>query len=139
VEYVHSRVDASFLAPDPYGNIVDLKGEAFPATPEWQIMGNADYSVPVTDALSAFVGGGVTYQSSTNAAFGLAPALQMDAYALVDLRAGVETPDGHWRIELWGKNVTNQYYAVNIAHVSDTIATTTGMPATYGVTLSSRF
>jgi iron complex outermembrane receptor protein len=137
--YDHSRVDDSFLAPDLYGKIVDLKGEAFPATPEWQIIGNADYSVPVSGTLSAFLGGGVTYRSSTNAAFGLAPALNVDAYALVDFRAGVETLDGRWRVQVWGKNVTNQYYAVNVAHVSDTIATTTGMPATYGVTLSSRF
>jgi iron complex outermembrane receptor protein len=139
VEYVHSQVDGSFLAPDPYGAIVDLKGEPFPATPEWQVIGNANYTYPVSSAWSAFFGGGVTYQSSTNAAFGLAPALRMNAYALVDLRAGVETPDGRWRLQFWGKNVTNQYYAVNIAHVSDTIATTTGMAATYGVTLSSRF
>ena len=139
VSYVHSRVDGSFLAPDPFGHIVDLKGEAFPATPEWQIIGDADYSFPVSGTLAAFVGGGVTYRSSTNAAFGLAPALDIDAYALVDLRAGVETLDGRWRVQVWGKNVSNRYYAVNIAHVSDTIGVTTGMPATYGVTLSSRF
>ena len=93
----------------------------------------------MSGALSAFVGAGVTYRSSTNAAFGLAPALNIDAYALVNLRAGVETLDGRWRVQVWGKNVANRYYAVNIAHVSDTLATTTGMPATYGVTLSSRF
>jgi outer membrane receptor protein involved in Fe transport len=137
--YVHSRVDESFLAPDPYGNIVNLKGEAFPATPNWQFISNAEYNFPVTDELSAFLGGGVAYRSSTNAAFGLAPALNIDGYALVDLRAGVEPQDGRWRLEFWGKNVTNQYYAVNVAHVSDTIGTTTGLPATYGVTLSSRF
>ena len=139
VTYVDSRVDGHFIAPDPFAVPLDLKGEAFPSTPKWQAVSDVDYDFPVSASLSAFLGGSLTYRSSTNAAFGDSAQFKIDSYALLDLRAGVESPDGKWRLQVWGKNVTNKYYLVNISHVTDAIAALAGRPASYGVTLSTRF
>jgi iron complex outermembrane recepter protein len=49
------------------------------------------------------------------------------------------TQDGHWRTELWGKNVTNTYYWNTADYEFDPAVRYTGMPATYGITLSYRY
>ena len=63
----------------------------------------------------------------------------MPSYATVDLQAGVETSDNQWRAFMWGKNVTNQFYLINVIEAEDAITRYVGMPATFGVTVSYRF
>ena len=58
---------------------------------------------------------------------------------LLDLRGGVELHDGRWRLEVWGRNVTNQFYLNGATHSSDYVLRYTGFPVTYGATLSCRF
>ena len=45
-------------------------------------------------------------------------------YTLLDLRAGVVTSDNRWRLTLWGRNVTDEFYLQN--------ASTTVMPYVRG-------
>ena len=139
VTYVDSRVDGDFVTADGLGNPVDIKGEAFPYSPKWNLTGDAEYTIPVSSSWSTFLGGDVSYRSSSYAAFGENQEFKIDKYALVDLRAGIETPDGKYRLQVWGRNVFNQYYWNQVGHPVDTIVRLTGMPATYGITLSSRF
>lgn len=47
--------------------------------------------------------------------------------------------DGRWSGQVWGRNVTNEYYYNNVTHLTDYIAKIAGMPATYGVTISFRY
>lgn len=137
VTYVDSRVDSHFLTPDPFGGIPDIKGEAFPSTPKWQALADAEYGFQLSDELRAFVGGGLRYRSSTYAAVGLSPSFRIDSYALLDLRAGVEK--GPVRLEVFGRNVTDKRYVTQATHIIDTVTQFTGMPATYGVTVSYRY
>jgi outer membrane receptor protein involved in Fe transport len=137
--YIDSRVDDSIIAPDPFGNSIDLKGEAFPNAPKWQFISDAEYEFAVSGGLSMFVGGDAKYRTSTNAAFGDRVETEIPAYALVDLRGGIQRKDGVWRVELWGRNVFNRYYLLNVSHVTDSVARTTGLPATYGITVFARF
>jgi len=139
VSYIDSRVDDSIIAPDPFGRSIDLKGEPFPNAPKWQFLGDAEYELPVSGELSMFLGGDAKYRTSTNAAFGDRVETRIPAYSLVDLRAGIQRKDGVWRVQLWGRNVFDRYYLLNVSHVTDTVARTTGMPATYGITISARF
>jgi outer membrane receptor protein involved in Fe transport len=57
---------------------------------------------------------------------------------LLDLRAGLELSNGHYRGGVWGKNVTNGYYWTNVFANGDAIARFVGQPATYGVSFSAR-
>jgi hypothetical protein len=50
----------------------------------------------------------------------------------------IEAENGSWRVALWGRNVTNKFYVINVAHVIDDVANTAGMPVTYGVSFSYR-
>jgi outer membrane receptor protein involved in Fe transport len=137
--YVDSRVDRSFISEDPYGRVIDIKGEASPDTPRWQFIGDTEYVQPITDRCNAFFGGSLSHRTASFAAFGNNADFDMHGYLLVDLRAGVESPDGKWRAQLWGRNVLNQYYRLNVSRFVDTVASTTGMPATFGVSFRARF
>lgn len=63
--------------------------------------------------------------------------LAVPGYALVDLRAGIM--NGPWMVQLWGRNVFNKWYWTAADHVNDVLLHYTGLPATYGVTVSYRF
>ncbi len=159
VSYTESRVDGcSGAGPncinghyfnfDPFSQFVDLTGEAFPADPKWQGNVDAEYDWHAFDNWNAFFGGDVTARSSTNGFFfNRAPfpaqnkqpprVLNIPGYGLVDLRAGIQNDD--WRIQFWGRNIFDKYYWSTAAHVNDVLVHYTGMPATYGVTVSWRF
>jgi outer membrane receptor protein involved in Fe transport len=63
--------------------------------------------------------------------------LNIPGYTLVDLRLGVTK--GAWQVQVWGHNVGNTYYWTAADHVNDVLLRYTGMPTTYGVTLSYRY
>ncbi|RXR29517.1 TonB-dependent receptor [Sphingobium fluviale] len=133
--YLKTQVENSLLTQDTLGNPIDVKGEALPNTPKWQLTGDAEYSFPLGSSLDAYVGGSVSYRSSAFANFGEQPDLLIDKYALVGLRAGLTDADNRWRVQIWGQNITNKYYSTNIGRQVDTLTRFAGMPATYGVTL----
>lgn len=137
--YVHSEVTSEFFSQDAFGIDANFKGEPFPNAPEFQLSADASYQWPVGDGLEAFVGVGLNYQDSTNSEFGQSPELDIDDYTLVDLRGGVESIDGRWRVTGWVRNVGNEYYWTFASKTNDTFIRYTGRPKTYGVTLTWRF
>ena len=88
---------------------------------------------------SAFVGGNVSHQSKTNGAFGQIPIYDIKAYTLVDLRAGVESASGSYRLSIWGTNVFDTYYWQTASRNFDSDIHNAGQPARYGITFSYRY
>jgi outer membrane receptor protein involved in Fe transport len=149
--YLDSVVTSDFFDYGPYplgaNDLINFKGESFPYTPKWSLQYGARYDWELGGGgYTAFVAADGSYQSRTSTAFGSseaiadnAPPLEDKAYALLNLSAGVESPEGHWKAVIWGKNVTDTYYWNSAYYVSDTVARLAGMPATYGFTLSYRY
>jgi iron complex outermembrane recepter protein len=137
--YIDPTVGKSYMGYDPFGNLLNFKGEQLPNAPRAQISGDAEYDFPVVSGLDGFVGTSVSYRGSTYAAFGDNPQFHIPDYTLLDFRAGVQSNDGHWRAEVFGKNVTNAYYLTNIFHAIDTLNRYAGLPTTYGVTLHYKY
>jgi iron complex outermembrane receptor protein len=137
--YVDSKVNSSFITSDPFGESVDIRGEPFPNTPKAQFIGDVAYDFPLSDNLVGYVGIDGRYRSSTVAAFGGAEFFDIPAYGLLDVRAGVQAPDRRWYAQLWGRNVTDRFYLLNVSHISDTVAREAGMPATFGITVGYRY
>lgn len=151
--YLKSRVDqnpAGAFDYGPYstgpGDTLNLVGTPFPFTPEWSVQGGARYEREVGRNLRAYISADASYQTGTNGAFGYrqasadhAPPLLIKAYGLLNLAAGLESEDKHWRFEVWGKNVTNTYYWTSVYYEADTVVRDAGLPATYGLTLSYRY
>ena len=136
--YVDSEIRNGFTNFDPFGVLRNFGGEPFPLTSKFQGYADIAYDLPVSGNLNAFVGANLNYQSRTNGGLGQLDVLKIDAYALLDLRAGFAAPDGSWRFTIWGRNVTNRYYWTLAEHIADTTVRYTGKPATYGATLSLR-
>jgi outer membrane receptor protein involved in Fe transport len=147
--FVHAEIK-QFVGINAVGVAGDFAGTRIPFAPKWQLRADLDYEFWRTNRINAFVGGGASYSSSTIAVVGgdrtptaftsgvsNSPYV-IDAYTLVNLRAGLEGSDHKWRMELWGKNVFNKYYWTNISSATDTLSRYTGMPATYGVTVTFR-
>ncbi len=137
--YLDTEVTKSFLNYTAFGAQADFKGRRFPFTPKWQINADAEYDWPVSANTEAFVGANYTYRSSTNGDFVTDPRLSIDSYGLLDLRAGLQDAGGDWRISLYGRNVTNEYYYQTAVRRGDAIVRYTGMPVTYGITASIKF
>ncbi|MCZ4344351.1 TonB-dependent receptor [Sphingomonadaceae bacterium G21617-S1] len=146
--YVDTRIDRNPINPTgPYGTPSDFVGQRFPYTPRWQGSLDAQYRFPAFADLYAFLGGTITARSSTTGALlsgdpavaALEAGLKIDGYALVDLRAGIEASDERWRLELWGRNITNKFYVNGVTRNADFTTRFAGMPATYGLTVRYRF
>jgi outer membrane receptor protein involved in Fe transport len=134
--YVDSRVTDNFTTNDPLNNQINIQGEAFPNTPRWLFTSDIEYDFHLTNGIAAYVGASDSYKGSSYAAFGEVPLYTLHSYSLLDLRTGINA--GNWRVELWGHNVTNKFYAQTVTHVVDTVARVAGMPATYGITVGYR-
>lgn len=138
VNYTDAQVSGATPVLTATGGTQDVGGEQFPLTPKWQLVGDSEYERPLTEGWNGFVGGDVSYRSSTNADFGGDPRFGIQAYSLVDVRLGIESADNGWRIQLWGKNIFNSNYWNDVLKISDTYGRETGMPATFGISLSVR-
>ena len=121
----------------------NLKGSALPYTPKVQIVADGQYEWPLTSAYNGFVGASVTYHSVSNATFvttsAPAPLFRLTDYAVLDLRAGVATTDGRWRLTAFARNATNAYYQTTVLSSTDSVARLAGLPLVVGATLSWRY
>ncbi len=141
ITYVDTKVKGSTIATSAAGATVDIGGEAFPLTPKWQSVANADFDFPLNGAWNGIAGASLSYRSGTRGSFGTIadPRFDVPAYTLVDARIGAETSDGKLRMQLWGKNIFDKQYWNSARYGYDTNGRLYGMPATYGVTLGAAF
>ena len=137
--YLDTRVTQAFSNYTAFGAVADFNGHRFPFTPKWQYNGDAEYRWHAASTFDAFVGGDLTYRSATNGDFVPDPRLAIRSYVLLDLRAGIEGAGAKWRLSLFGRNVSNEYYWQTAVRRGDAIVRYAGMPTTYGLTASYRF
>ena len=136
--YLQTRIDA-FTGYNNAGVLGNFAGSAFPYSPNWQVVSDGTYNWTLNNGMGAYAGASLTYNGASNGSIGDNSFLKINAYSLLDLRAGVTSADGRWRFELWGRNVTNTYYWTNALQSQDVYLRYTGMPATYGLTIGYRF
>jgi outer membrane receptor protein involved in Fe transport len=138
--YSDSEILGGFTNYNYLGVLQNFSGEAYPLAPKWQLDGDVQYTFPVNGRMNGFIGGNSTYQSETNSALGDPEVLAIRAYALVDLRAGVQAVSGKWRVMAWVRNLTDTYYWTYTSDTGvDALTRLPGEPRTYGVTLSCRY
>ena len=126
------------VATNGYSLYCGKNGNPIPFTSQWNVGGDVNYTFPVGEN-DAFIGGQITYRSWTTSSIGNEPLFRMPGYTLVDVQAGYDFGGGRYRVMLWGKNIFNEFYVVNIDRYTDGVQRYVGMPATYGVTVSAKF
>jgi len=140
ISYAHSEIDGDYFNYTPFGELANFKGQSFPQAPPLTSTVDAQYSWTVSAGLDAYVGADANYtagtraflvnQQSTDVPVGV---LDIPQRTLIDLRAGLVR--GSWTLQLWGRNVTNQYYWTDARAINDVLVRYAGMPATFGLTV----
>ncbi|THD59900.1 TonB-dependent receptor [Phenylobacterium sp.] len=74
---------------------------------------SANWDAPLgSTGLEGFVNGSVTYQAKQYEDSTLDPRSLQGAYSLLNLRVGVGSESGNWKVSLFGKNLANKAYYV---------------------------
>ncbi len=115
VNWMLGYIDAEFNEfIDALGNDVADERE-FQNTPEWTGSATLIYerAASVLGRNSLFsVRNTLSYRDDTSQFEVPTPQLDQDSYTLWDLSFVLEDPDGHWRLGLHGKNLTDEEYKV---------------------------
>lgn len=136
--YADSKIK-DFTNSDVDGNIVDLSGSSFPNAPKFQGNLAAQYDMPIGPNLIAFAGFNYNHTSGTRGTLGFTPQLDIPAYDLVGLQTGLHAADDAWRVMVWARNLTNEYYLLGANRNGETLVGFTGMPRTFGLTGTAKF
>lgn len=145
VTYTDAYFDSTvvFNAAAPDGNTVNA-GDPLAFAPEWVVTGSALYEQPLTQDLRALFyldarwNDGYRTQTLGREASG---ATDNDAFAIFNGRIGVGPEDDRWSVELWGRNLTDETYAVGAFSppLQNSYVIYANEPATYGVTVRARY
>ena len=148
--YVQTRV-LNYTGYDQFGDLLNFAGTEFPDTPHWQLANNITYDRPL---LNGFLVEGVlsgTYQSFSHGDFQNSSTYTIrgttipddvyaiPAYALVNASLSIATSDQRWKGTLWVKNLLDRNYWTSANYSLDVITRFSGMPRTYGASVTWHF
>ena len=112
-------------------------GHSLSSSPPNKYSLSADMECPIR---AGYIVGSANYSwiESYNTGAAADPHLQIPSYDLINLNAGFETTDHHYRVTLWSKNVANTRYILTRSTQVIT-AEYLGEPRTFGITLAAKF
>ena len=122
-----------FESLDINGEPRDFSGRPFNYSPKLQYNLGVDYETRLNDSLYIGAAANYSYRDDSNATLEGNPLYAMDAYGLLDMRLKLGSNDGVWKAALWGRNITNEFQAINVYQIADIVGRYTGMPVTYGL------
>ncbi len=135
-------------APCPFGTpglngttTCDLSGQSLPNAPRWAFAAGGEIARPLADK-EVYVGADWSYKSSFNSAADNSPFGSIHGYSLVNARAGVRLPGGHWDLYAWARNLLNKNYYTRLGLApfnTGFLLASVGDPRTFGVTGRFRF
>lgn len=136
--YLKTKIDR-YSGLDSAGQLRNYRGTPFPASPKWQGFADAEYEFAVSSEAKAFLGGNVTYNSSTNNSLDQDVRAHIKSFTTIDLRAGFRSTNDTWSLMAFGRNVTNAYYWNNVYKANDTWVRYAAKPVTYGIKLQYKY
>lgn len=120
------------------GQRLNSSGNRLQRTPETQITGGIDYTMAVGQ-LGEALNFRVNYTWQGDMFWATDNIAKEDAYGLLDARVALSPPSSPWAVALWGKNVTDELYRVNIISFFGEEVSQFAAPRTYGVDFSWKF
>ncbi len=137
------------------GNPDDVvrSGDPLAQSPEWTVTGSALYEVPLGEALKLSLYGNGRYVSDYRLqTLGRNPLTDQPSFTIFDARIGLGAADDRWAIEVWGRNLTDEYYSIGAFAVPEqtifndqtqlrqgVFAAYPNEPRTVGVTIRGRY
>jgi outer membrane receptor protein involved in Fe transport len=135
--YVHSQV-GSYVTYGGLGTLENIGGNQFNYAPPWSATSDIDYHFAIGGGRDAFVGASALYNSKAYSDLNQTPSLAIDSYVVLNARIGVDWGRG-WRTSLWARNIANKYYWSTVISGGDDLGKYTGLPRTFGATVSYQF
>lgn len=124
--------------------LCDLSGDRLPGVSKWAVSAGGEARAPLgrfsAHDVEVYAGGDYSFRSNFYTMSNLSIYSRIPGYDLINLRVGIRSRDGLFDVQLWGRNVFNTHYDLTrSAANTGAITYTPGDPATYGVTLRTRF
>lgn len=120
------------------GQRLDSSGNRLQRTPETQLTGGIDYTMAVGQ-LGEALNFRVNYTWQGDMFWATDNIAKEDAYGLLDVRVALSPPSAPWGVALWGKNVTDELYRVNIISFFGEEVSQFAQPRTFGADFSWKF
>ena len=139
-----SYVDATYedfleSAIDPTtGQRLDSSGNRMQRTPETQVSGGIDYTLGLGSWGNA-LNFRLNYTWQSDLYWATDNIAKEDSYGLLDARIGLAPENAPWEVAVWGRNVTDELYRVNIISFFGEEVSQFGAPRTYGVDFTYKF
>ena len=117
---------------------LDSSGNRLQRTPETQLMAGVDWTTgagQLADALKF----SLTYSWQSDMLWATDNIAKEKSYGLLDARIALAPQDAPWAVAVYGKNVTDELYRVNIISFFGEEVSQFGAPRTYGVDVSYKF
>ncbi|MDE1150058.1 MAG: TonB-dependent receptor [Azospirillaceae bacterium] len=131
--YLDTAYDDFFIA-----RVVNNTGHPLGSSPKHKLALTANYETAV--GTLGYVGGNLSYSWMDDYYTGAtkSPQLFVPVYYLVNASLTFQTPDRHYRLTLWGKNLLDRDY-LQTPSTAGVLSEYLGAPRTYGATLSADF
>ena len=124
---------------DPANGV--FAGNRFRLQPDTTASAGATLRAPV-GGFTLYATPTVTYRSKVFFELPNREAISQDGFTLVNLRAGVEGPEGRWRVGGFARNLTDEEYLIDAGNTGGGFGVPTyiaGEPRFYGVEVGVRF
>ena len=118
-------------------------GQPLPRTPEFSYRLSVEKHIDMVEARNLSAKLSYVWQDEVNLdAFGTYGANQ-DSYGLLDATLSYASDDGLWSVDLYGKNLTDEYYKTSVFLFGVSLGAAAqaqiGIPRTYGMRFQRRF
>ena len=110
--------------------------------PDWTAAASGQYTFPFTDWAELVLRADLSYRAKVYFDVANTESVAQDGYALLNLRAALQSTDGRWLLAIGGTNVTDKEYKASGVGVVDTLgfsASNSGRPAEWYLQGSYRF
>lgn len=133
----YGYLDASYSSyPNATAAGADYTDNTLPLAPHHNASLAAEWTHPVGDSLEFVLRGEASYRSRIF--FAADNAYESGGLTLFNARASIQAADGRWRATLWGRNLSDETYAINRFAgpiVPGQVVQSLGAPRTFGVEL----
>ncbi|MDB5707136.1 MAG: TonB-dependent receptor [Sphingomonas bacterium] len=120
----------------------DLTGRQVAWAPKWTADLSTDYSRPIAPDVVGYGLVDVNWRTSQNTTITLDPLANIDSYALVSARAGVQLRHGTVDVQAWVENLFDKAYSINLLGLTKSTGIVQGYPGnprTFGGTVKVTF
>ncbi|PZO55406.1 MAG: hypothetical protein DCF16_03090 [Alphaproteobacteria bacterium] len=141
INYTDAYNDSTVSFSPSAGDTI-FAGDPLVQAPEISVTASVTYELPINEDLMArfYLDGRYDSEYRTQA-LGRNPISDQPESVVLNGRVGLGSPNQNWSIEVWGRNLTDEFISGGFGAPlqTGTIGAYTNEPQTYGVTLRARY